>query len=216
LGPYSAAKVQRKIHRTMVRCSLIVCVIILLAGSIAHAEECQVRVFRTFMPGAGPSAFGVVLNAETVLCYDPLRGGVNQVWRGTLDLAPTLQAKINPPAEIKGTIFYEEKTVQPLRVNDARKVPERRLRGYVYEKNGVTFHYTLDGIGILETLLATDDGRGLERRWTIPSGVTLYLIADQQADAQVTIQGGIEVSRGTWKFLGAPGVAISMKIEPRR
>lgn len=193
---------------------LLICTLGSLAVDKAHASERPIQVFRTFMPGAGPSAFGVVLNPAVALCYDPLRGGVNQAWHGTLDRAPTLRAKINEPAQIKGTVFYEESTVQPLRINDAGKVPERRFKGYGYDEKGVTFSYTLDGIAIRETLQATEDGRGLERRWSIPSGVTLYLITDAQAKSQVSVQGGEEVSRGTWKFVGAPDAAFFMKIQP--
>jgi hypothetical protein len=200
----------------MLRSSLLICALGLLTVDVAHAKERQTQVFRTFMPGAGPSAFGVVLHPEMALCYDPLRGGINQAWHGTLDLSPTLRAKINEPAKLKGTVFYEEVTVQPLRVNDAGKVPERRFKGYTYDDRGVTFSYTLDGIAIHETLLTTEDGRGLERHWSIPEGITLYLITDPQANSQVTVQGGTEVSRGTWKFVGAPDAAFFMKIQPGR
>ncbi|RBP46483.1 hypothetical protein DES53_102874 [Roseimicrobium gellanilyticum] len=198
----------------MLRYSLLICALGMLTVDQACAKDRQAQVFRTFMPGAGPSAFGVVLNPEMALCYDPLRGGVNQAWRGTLDLSPTLRAKINEPAKIRGAVFYEETTVQPLRINDAGKVPERRFKGYSYEENGVTFSYTLDGIAIRETLLATADGGGLERHWSIPNGVTLFLITDPQAKAKVVVQGGAEVSRGTWKFVGAPDAAFFMKIQP--
>ncbi len=201
----------------MLRSSLLICVLGLVAVDKVRATDRnrQTQVFRTFMPGAGPSAFGVVLNPAVALCYDPLRGGINQAWQGTLDLAPTLRAKINEPAQIKGTVFYEESTVQPLRVNDAGKVPERRFKGYGYDEKGVTFSYTLDGIAIRETLQSTEDGRGLMRHWSVPDGVTLYLVTDVQTKSQVSVQGGEEVSRGTWKFVGARDAAFFMKIEPQ-
>jgi hypothetical protein len=200
----------------MLRSSLLICALVVLAVDVVHANGQRAQVFRTFMPGAGPSAFGVVLNPAVALCYDSLRGGVNMAWHGALDLSPTLRAKINEPAHIKGTVFYAESTVQPLRVNDAGKVPRRRFKGYTYDKNGVTFNYTLDGIAIRETIFATADGRGLERHWSIPDGVTLYFITEPQASAQVAVQGGAEVSQGTWRFVGAPGAAFSMKIQPRQ
>lgn len=196
--------------------TLLICALIWLTAGRASPKSEPAQVFRTFMPGAGPSAFGVVLHPDLALCYDPLRGGVNQAWKGTLDLAPTLQAKINQPAGVKGTVFYEETTVQPLRVRDADNVPERRFKGYRYDNGGVTFDYTLDGIPIRETLLATDEGRVLERVFSFPPDVTLYLIADPQAKAQVTIEGGTEVSKGVWKTTVAPGGSFSMKIHPRQ
>lgn len=198
-------------------CSLpILCAFTLLTTGMSLTNEGQPQVFRTFMPGAGPSAFGVVLSPQLALCYDPLRGGVNQAWQGTLDLAPTRRAKINQPAQINGTVFYKETTMQPLRVHDAGKVPERRFKGYAYGRSGdgVTFKYTLDGVEISESLRVTADGRGIERLWNVPSGAVFYLVTDPQANADVTIQGGTEVSRGTWKHVGASNVLLSMKIQP--
>jgi hypothetical protein len=195
--------------------SLVRALLAWVVTTFCHAGEHRAEVYRTFMPHAGPSAYAVVLGPELVLCYDHLRGGVNQAWHGVVDLAPTLRAKINQPAEVKGKAFYQETTVQPLRVQDVRKVPERRLKGYSYEKGGVTFQFNLDGIEVFETLQASNDGRGIERRWRAAAGVTLYFIADPQADARVSIEGATEVSPGTWKFVAAPGAALSMKIEPR-
>jgi hypothetical protein len=202
--------------RFMVRAlSLFKLLLVWAVAVIGHAGEKRVKVYRTFMPDAGPSAFAVVLGPELALCYDSLRGGVNQAWHGAVDLSPTLQAKINKPADIKGTVFYKETTVQPLRVDSALTVPERRFKGYTYEKDGVTFKFTLDGIEITESLHATEDGRGLERRWHVPDGVTLHFVTEPQAEAQVIVQGGAEVSQGTWKFIGAPGATLSMIIKPR-
>jgi hypothetical protein len=197
-------------------CISLFCALTWLLAGVGHANEGRVEVFRTFMPGAGPSAFGVVLRPALALCYDPLRGGVNQVWEGTLDLKPTLQAKINQPAQVQGRVFYQETTVQPLRVDDAGKVPERRFKGYRYGRSSVTFEYTLDGVPIHETLSATEDGRGLQRVFNLPPEVTLYLIADAQVNAEVTFEGGTEVSPGVWKLTGAPGAVFSVKIQPRR
>ena len=191
--------------------SLFVC---LVAGT-GQSSERPTQVFRTFMPEAGPSAFGVVLPPELALCYDPLRGGVNRIWKGTLDLAPTLKAKINAPAEVQGTVFYSETTLQPLRANDVEKVPERRFNGYSYGKEGVSFDYTLDRIPIRELVRAICEGRGVERVFSFPSDVTLYWLADAQANAEVRIEGGTEVSAGVWKISGASGGTFSMKIHPR-
>ena len=159
------------------------------------------QVFRTFMPGAGPSAFGVVLAPDLALCYDPLRGGVNQSWRGTLDLAPTFQAKINEPATIAGTVFYEESVLQPVRIEDPENVPERRFKGYRYADGAVIFDYTLDGVAVSETLRTSPDGDGVERVWTVgEEGHTLYFLAEEQSGAEVVFTGGQEVSPGLWKF----------------
>ncbi|NLT70513.1 MAG: hypothetical protein GXX91_07435 [Verrucomicrobiaceae bacterium] len=159
------------------------------------------QVYRTFMPGAGPSAFGVVLAPYLALCYDPLRGGVNQSWQGTLDLAPTLRAKINEPATIAGTVFYEESILQPLRIEDPETVPERRFKGYRYADGAVIFDYTLDGVAVSEALRITSDGDGVERAWMVAEGGhTFYFLAEEQSDAEVVFTGGTKVSPGLWKF----------------
>ena len=184
-----------------------------LAGEVAMPKP---QVFRTFMPEAGPSAFAVVLTPELVLCYDSLRGGVNQAWRGTLDLAPTLRAKINQPAAVRGAVFYSETTVQPLRVNDAGKTPDRRFKGYHYEGDAVIFDYTLDGVLISETLRATDNGRTVERMWRIGPGAVFFL-AEAQTGAEVTFTGGSEESPNVWRFAGdeKTGFSFGMKLKSK-
>ena len=173
------------------------------------------RVFRTFMPAAGPSAFGVVLGPELVLCYDPLRGGVNQAWRGTLDLAPTLRAKINQPATVQGDVFYRETTVQPLRVGSPDKTPVRRFKGYHYEKDAVVFEFTLDAVPVSETLRCMADGKGFVREWSVPAGVLLYFHADAQKAAAVSFHSAHEVKPGLWRHEGGKGQVFVMRIQPR-
>lgn len=186
-----------------------------LAGEVATPKP---QVFRTFMPEAAPSAFAVVLTRELVLCYDSLRGGVNQAWRGTLDLAPTLRAKINQPAAIQGQVFYAESIVQPVRVDDPGKTPERRFKGYRYAGDAVIFDYTLDGVAISETLRATDNGRTVERIWRIEPGANaVFFLAENQADAEMTFTGGSEDSPNVWRFVrdGKPGFSFGMKLRSK-
>ncbi len=184
--------------------ALLVALVALVAGPGLTEDKdppSPPQVFRTFMPDAGPSAFGVVLAPDLALCYDPLRGGVNQSWRGTLDLAPTLRAKINEPAAIAGTVFYAESILQPLRIDDPETVPERRFKGYRYTDGAVIFDYTLDGVAVSETIRTTSGGDGVERVWTVgEGGHTLYFLAEEQPDAEVVFTGGEKVSPGLWKF----------------
>lgn len=185
--------------------------VIALSASPVHAAE--PKVFRTFMPDAGPSAFGVVLGPELALCYDPLRGGVNQAWLGTLDLAPTLRAKINQPAVVHGEAFYRETTLQPLRVGSSEKAPVRRFKGYRYEKDAVVFEFTLDGVLVRETLRATSDGKGMVREWSVPAGVVLYFHVDAQKAAGVSFSCADEVTPGIWRHEGGDGKVFSMTIQ---
>lgn len=166
------------------------------------------------MPDAGPSAFGVVLGPELALCYDPLRGGVNQAWVGKLDLAPTVRAKINQPAAVLGEVFYRETTLQPLRVGSAEKAPVRRFKGYRYEKEVVVFEFTLDGVLVRETLRALADEKGVLREWSVPAGVVLYFHADEQKAAGVSFSGAAEVKSGIWRHEGGDGKLFSMTIYP--
>ena len=164
------------------------------------------QVFRTFMPEAGASAFAVALTPELALCYDGWRGGVNQAWRGTIDLAPTLRAKINQPAAIRGDVFYAESLVQPLRIGDPTKVPMRRSKGYHFAGDAVIFDFTLDGVPVSETLRMADGGRALERSWRVGAADSaVFFLAEPQTNADVTFTGGRLVSPGVWKFASENG-----------
>jgi hypothetical protein len=182
-----------------------------LGGFCGGAEPPQ--VFRNFMPDAGPSAFGVVLGPELTLIYDPLRGGVNQVWRGTLDLAPTRRAKINEPAAVGGAVFYQEVMVQPLRVGSADAVPMRRFKGYRYEQDAVVFDYTLDGVLIRETMHAGADG-GVERMLSAPPGTVLFYLAEPQGSSRLTITGAEEIRPGIWRHEAVEGSPLTLTIQP--
>ena len=159
---------------------------------------------------------GLVLGPELALCYDPLRGGVNQAWLGTLDLAATLRAKINQPAVVHGEAFYRETTLQPLRVGSSEKAPVRRFKGYRYEKDAVVFDFTLDGVLVRETLRAMADGKGIVREWSVPAGVVLYFQTDAQKDASVSFSGADEVKPGIWRHEGGDGKVFIMTIQPKK
>lgn len=165
------------------------------------------------MPDAGPSAFGVAMGPELTLIYDPLRGGVNQVWRGTLDLAPTRRAKINEAAAVVGAVFYQEAVVQPLRVGSADTVPVRRFKGYRYEQEAVVFEFTLDGVRVRETFRARADG-GVERMLSAPPGTVLFFLAETQSRSRLTITGAQEIRPGVWRHEAAEGRFLTLNIQP--
>lgn len=180
------------------------------AFPIARAEaeekndEKYPRVFRTFMPDAGPSAFAVELSPDLALCYDPLRGGVNEVWTGKIDLSPTLRAKINEPAKIVGTVFYREALRHPLKIGKPDSQVRFRFKGYHYENGAVVFEFTLNGHPVTEKLRAAQDGRSLVREFTLPGGGgPAFLSVESQAGAVLTVQGGKKVRTGLWKFTAA-------------
>ena len=184
----------------------------LLAGLIGLADAGEpAQVFRTFMPEAGPSAFAVLLGPQLALCYDPLRGGVNQVWQGGVDLEPTRRAKINAPARLLGPVFYAESVLQPLRLDPAR-MPEHRFRGYHYEAGTVRFIFTLDGVEVRETLLAVEGGRVLERRWQTAGDKPLYFLTEPQTAAQLRFIDGRETAPGVWQSQAG---RLSVHLQPR-
>jgi hypothetical protein len=170
----------------MLRGFFMVCVALALALSAGALAADYPRVFRTFMPEAGPSAFAVELSPELALCYDPLRGGINQLWLGSIDLEPTSRAKINEPAAIRGEVFYQETVEQPWRLNAGEALPKRRFKGYRYVKEAVVFEFTLDGVRVTETLRALAGGRELERTVSVEPGQVLHFQTEPQTKARVT------------------------------
>jgi hypothetical protein len=170
------------------------------------------RVYRTFMPDAGPSAFAVELPPQLALCYDPSRGGVNSVWRGGIDLEPTHQAKINAPAAVRGGVFYREIEASPWRLGTPEAVPERRLNGYRYEDGVVKFEFTLDGSKVVETL--REDGGGLVREFDLSAVAQAALFrVEEQPEAVVEVTGATDAGGGWWRV--EAGGAFSMRVSPR-
>ena len=190
---------------------LLILFVAKLNGLCVGAELPQ--VFRNFMPEAGPSAYGVVLGPDLALIYDPLRGGVNQVWRGKLDLEPTRRAKINQAAAVVGAVFYHEAMVQPLRVSSADAVPVRRFKGYRYEQDALVFEFTLDGVRVRETLRARADG-GVERMLSAPPGTVLFYLAETQDGSRLTITDAEEIRPGVWRHESGEGSTLTLNIKP--
>ncbi|MBG90009.1 MAG: hypothetical protein CMO80_24350 [Verrucomicrobiales bacterium] len=187
----------------------VVLLAFLPGNSPAGESGAYPRVFRTFMPESGPSAFVVELSSRLALCYDPLRGGVNRIWNGGIDLSPTRLAKINNFAKIVGKEFYRETRQFPLRLG--KEGPRPRFKGYRYLKDGIVFEFALGGQLVTETLRATKDGRGLVRELKLPNQAFFSL--ENQRAAEVTVHGGREVKPGQWQF--EAGAIVRMVITPR-
>jgi len=186
----------------------------MFADDSDRSENDYPRVFRNFMPEAGPSAFAVELSANVAFCYDPLRGGVNRLWKGRIDLAPTFQAKINHPAKIVGTVFYQETVRHPLRLTHPDSPAEHRFQGYRYDKDRVVFEFTLHGLPVTETLSLSEDGQGLVRGFSLPKGGgPAFFSLQAQPAAKVIVTGGSEIKPGQWKF--PQGSRFSILITPK-
>jgi hypothetical protein len=170
-------------------------------ASVAAADPPYPRVFRTFMPESGPSAFAVELAPGLCLCYDPLRGGVSRAWLGSIDLSPTLRAKINVPASTEGEVFYVENLLHPLRLGAPDAPAEARFRGYRYTEGAVVLDLTLHGHAVTETLRPLEGGQGLAREFVFPAGAgPAFLRLEEQVSAEIAVDGGEEVEPGLWRF----------------
>ncbi len=210
-----------KRYRTLLLATLLPFVAALSGDAGTEAD--YPRVFRTFMPNSGPSAFAVELVPSLALCYDPLRGGVGEIWTGSVDLSPTLRAKINGTAMPRGEIiylatlghaFYVPTLVHPLRLGDPAAEPEYRFKGYRYEAGAIVFEFTLRGHPVSETLRADEEGRGLVRELAFPEGGgPAFLRVEKQVAAEVHVEGGAEVEPGLWRF--PEGGKATVRILPK-
>jgi hypothetical protein len=190
--------------RECIAATLIAAALALGAGAAPHPAR-NVLVYRTMLPDCGPSSFAVALGPNLGFTYDPGRGGVNYAWRGDfVDLAPTWKAKINSPAELRGTIVYRESARFPLRLTPAGGEPAYVFKGYVLLPDAVEFRYLLDGVPVREEIRATPDGRGILRRFRTDTPVAAWSYAvEPQPSARISSH------RGAWNearsALTAPG-----------
>jgi len=160
--------------------------------SAAPPPPGTVLVHRTMLPDCGPSSFAVALGPNLGFSYDPGRGGINYAWQGEfVDLAPTWKAKINQPAEVKGTIAYRESVRFPLRLTRAGGEPKYVFKGYVLLPDAVEFHYLLDGVPVREEIRASADGSGLVRHFRVDTAVESWSYAlEPQPTAKLSSGGG--------------------------
>lgn len=216
-----------RIHSPRPACHALGGVLLLVAGLLAPspaglaaaAPPGAVLVHRTMLPDCGPSSFAVALGPQLGFAYDPGRGGVNYAWQGEfVDLAPTWKAKINHPAEVKGTIVYREQVRFPLRLAPGTGEPAYVFKGYVLRPDAVEFHYTLDGIPVREEIRATPDGRGLLRHFRVDTPVAAWSYAvEPQPGARVTAPAGAwNESRTALTAAGGREFTVLVELEPRQ
>lgn len=165
----------------------------------------DVQVYRTMMPDAGPSAFAVrFTEAGLAMCYDPVRGGVNYLWRGDFDLQPTVTGKISKLAIVEGEPFYREKDWHPLRSAKALDGADYTFLGYSVKEGALEFSYAIDGgVKVRERITPIDRG-GIRRDFLVEnpgSAVhSLYLHLEPQELATVSVDGGI-VGEDGWALI---------------
>jgi hypothetical protein len=185
-----------------------------IAGPAVPPHDPGVAVYRTMMSECGPSSFAVALGGDLGFSFDPGRGGVNYIWRGAfVDLEPTWRAKINHPAEVRGTILYRETVRYPLRLERAGREPRFQFKGYVMLPGAVEFHYLLDETLVREEIRATPDGHGLVRRFQVREAVERWTYAlEPQTTARISaVEGAWNEARTA--LIGPRGREFSIRIE---
>jgi hypothetical protein len=156
--------------------------------AIPHAQPI---VQRTFMPESYPGSFAITFPRGPTVCLDPVRGGINFISDGDyVDLRPRWLTKQGAPARVFGSVFYQEKSWQPLRAGSPARESKFEFRGYTLKPDGPEFHYAIDGREVHESLAATADGLGVVRRFRVGAGnAPLWLNLDPQPDATVVLTG---------------------------
>ena len=210
------ARLSRPALPALCRAQLLVALLLAFARPLPAAPPPagSVLVHRTMLPDCGPSSFAVALGPNLGFSYDPGRGGINYAWQGEfVDLSLTWKAKINQPAEVKGTIAYRENVRFPLRLTRAGGEPKYVFKGYVLLPDAVEFHYLLDGVLVREEIRATADGRGLVRIFRVDTTVDAWSYAlEPQPTAKISSPAGAWNEART--ALTAPGSrAFSVQIE---
>jgi hypothetical protein len=185
----------------------------------AQSAGSGVAVHRTMLPDCGPSSFAVALGPNLGFSYDPGRGGVNYVWQGEfVDLGPTWKAKLNHPAEVRGTIVYREQARFPLRLKPGAGEPAYVFKGYVLLPDAVEFRYTLDGVLVREEIRAAPGGRGLVRIFRTDTAVAAWsYAADPQPGARLSSrEGGWNEARTALTAAGGRAFTLELALEPRQ
>lgn len=142
----------------------------ILFSCLAMNARAELLVERTVMPGAAPSSFAVGFPNGISFCYDPVRGGIDYVWRGGfIDLTSVRPGpgKLIKPVELRGSILYRENGPAPLRRGDNQRLPEIKFKGYSLQEDAITFRYTVDGTPVEEEVRLRKGGDSLIRYFRV-------------------------------------------------
>jgi hypothetical protein len=135
-------------------------------ASRREVPEAQMRIERTLLPNARPSAMAVGFTDGVNCCYDPVRGGLSYAWDGgfiNLESVRPGMGKAIKPAKLLGPLRYEENGDAPLRHGDPTRVPIIAFKGYRLLGDAIEFSYEVDGIRVRELVAPRPDGRGIVR-----------------------------------------------------
>jgi hypothetical protein len=147
---------------------------VLAAALLAASARAEVQIERIFMPlDASPSSFAIGLPGGVNFCFDPVRGGVNYIWKGGfVDLTPARPGpgKFISAVKLLGPVVYQETGLAPLRRGDPARVPTVEFAGYTLRNDAVEFRYSIDGVLVREEVRSPSDGSSIVRRFQVDGG----------------------------------------------
>ncbi|HUR60412.1 MAG TPA: hypothetical protein VM029_22005 [Opitutaceae bacterium] len=182
----------------------------------APAGSASLKVHRTWMPNAYPSAYAIGFPSGLNFCFDPVRGNLIYAWRGDyVDLSATVNGKIPRDAAIRGTMFYQSLTPSGFRTGEAKAAPEIRFRAFRVRENVPEFQYEVDGTLVRESIRPSADGASLVRQFHITTKEQgLTYTADEPVE--VLIDSGPAKRAGTSVVLPAHSTVVFTHILPRQ
>jgi len=146
---------------------------------------------RTVLPDAHPGSFALTFPEGVGVCLDPVRGGINYLWAGEFaDPRPRWLTKQGAPARLDGPVWYREPAEPAWRTTPGGPAAKWLFRGQTTRAGTPEFHSEVGGRTVTERPLATPDGRGLERRFTVGTGTApLWLRLEPQPGVLIEVTG---------------------------
>ena len=100
---------------------------------------------------------------------------MDDLWEGHFDAS----------AKILGDIFFTDKTIFPLRLNESNTAPNVKFKGYRLIDKYPEFHYAVNGTDVYELIRPNADGFGLIREFSIPHANTSTWFYGNNNDASI-------------------------------
>ncbi|CAG5002051.1 hypothetical protein DYBT9275_02795 [Dyadobacter sp. CECT 9275] len=174
-------------------------------------------IHRVFIENAGPAAIAVHLPQQLSYCWDAGACRLRFAWEGEfLDNTAFWKGHKDADVKILGNIFYQDKTLFPLRLGNEKSIPVVKFKGYSLINRYPEFHYTLNGVDVYELILPKKDGSGLVRTFRIPkvSGPVWFAFNEDDGITYSTIKG--EQQKGKIKLSAAQATRFTITMTKRK